>query len=112
MGESSRSSLTTNNDHSASIIAGLERRVTELEAQLAIAIRQIESMAGQSHITGIQVRVLEEDRDIDHVIIANTRIDQIDTRARLTDVETGIAGLQKQIDATDTLALRNEGRSV
>ncbi|KAL4567144.1 hypothetical protein LXL04_022718 [Taraxacum kok-saghyz] len=55
VGESSRSShpLTSGSDHSASIIAGLERRVTQLEAQLAIAIQQIESMAGQNHITGI-----------------------------------------------------------
>ena len=69
-------------------------------------------MTGQNHVTEIRVRVLEEDRDIDLIIIANARIDQIDTRARLTDVEICIADLQEQIDATDTLALRNEGRSV
>ena len=71
VGESSRSSQpsTTNSDHSTTTIAELERRVAQLEAQLAIAIRQIESMAGQSHITGIRVRVLEEDRDTNSVII-------------------------------------------
>ena len=69
-------------------------------------------MAGKNHVTGIRVRVLEEDRDIDHVTIATTRTDLVDTRARLTDVETGITDLQEQIDATDTLALRDEGRSV
>jgi len=114
VGESSRSSQpsTTNNDHSTTNIAALEIRVAQLEAQLAIAIRQIESMVGQGHISGIRVRVLEEDRDSDSVIIANTRIDQIDTRVKLTDVEAEIAGLQEQIDAINTLVLRNKGRPV
>ena len=112
VGESSRSSQpsTTNSDHSTPIIAELERRIAQLEAQLAITIRQIESVAGQNHITGTRVRILEENRDSDSVIIANARIDQIDARVRLTDVEEGLADLQAQIEATE--ALRNEGRSV
>ncbi|KAL4555062.1 hypothetical protein LXL04_037673 [Taraxacum kok-saghyz] len=69
-------------------------------------------MAGQNHVMGVRVGVLEDDRDIDHVTIATTRTDLVDARARLTDVEIGIAGLQEQIDATDTLALRAEGRSL
>ena len=60
----------------------------------------------------MQVRVLEEDRDIDRVIITTTRTDLVDTRARSTDVERGIAGLPGQTDATNTLALLAEGRSV
>jgi hypothetical protein len=60
----------------------------------------------------LQVRVLEEDRDIDRVIITTTRTDLVDTRARSTDVERGIAGLPGQTDATNTLALLAEGRSV
>ena len=113
-GESSRPShpSTTDNDLSVATRAELERRVAYLEAQLAMAIRQIERMAEQNHVTGVRVRVLEEDRDIDHVTIATTGTDLVDARARLTDVETGIAGLQEQIDTTDTLALRAEGRSI
>ena len=60
----------------------------------------------------MRVRVLEEDRDIDRVIITTTRTDLVDTRARSTDVERGIAGLPGQTDATNTLALLAEGRSV
>ena len=36
----------------------------------------------------------------------------VDTRARSTDVERGIAGLPGQTDTTNTLALLAEGRSV
>ena len=36
----------------------------------------------------------------------------VDTRARSTDVERGIAGVPGQTDATNTLALLAEGRSV
>ena len=60
----------------------------------------------------MQVRVLEEDRDIDRVTITTTRTDLVDTRARSTDVERGIAGLPGQTDATNTLALLAEGRFV
>ena len=60
----------------------------------------------------MRVRVLEEDRDIDHIIITTTRTDLVDARARSTDVERGIAGLPGQADATNTLALLAEGRSV
>ncbi|KAL4579132.1 hypothetical protein LXL04_015268 [Taraxacum kok-saghyz] len=59
----------------------------------------------------MRVRVLEEDRDIDRIIITTTRTDLVDTRARSTDVERGIAGLPGQTDATNTLALLAEGRS-
>ena len=57
-------------------------------------------------------RVLEEDRDIDRRTINTTRTDLVDTRTRSTDVERGIAGLPGQTDATNTLALLAEGRSV
>ena len=60
----------------------------------------------------MRVRVLEEDRDIDRVIITTIRTDLVDTRAKSTDVERGIAGLLGQTDATNTLALLAEGRSV
>ena len=66
----------------------------------------------KSYVTSVQVRVLEKDRDIDRVIITTTRIDLVDTRARSTDVERRIAGLPGQTDATNTLALLAEGRSV
>ncbi|KAL4560893.1 hypothetical protein LXL04_033049 [Taraxacum kok-saghyz] len=44
--------------------------------------------------------------------VATIITDLIDARSRLTDVEARIAGLQERIDATNTLALRVEGRSV
>ncbi|KAL4590772.1 hypothetical protein LXL04_003715 [Taraxacum kok-saghyz] len=113
-GETSRPSLpsATDNDLSTSTIAGLEKRIEYLQAKLAMALRQTERMAGQNHVTGVRARVLEEYRDIDHVTITAIRTDLVEARARLTDVETQIAGLQEQIDATDTLALRAEGRSI
>ncbi|KAL4567926.1 hypothetical protein LXL04_023522 [Taraxacum kok-saghyz] len=46
------------------------------------------------------------------VSITTTRTDLVDTRARSTDVERRIAGLPSQTDATNTLALLAEGRSV
>ncbi|MER8245011.1 hypothetical protein, partial [Acinetobacter baumannii] len=46
------------------------------------------------------------------VTIETIRNDLADARTRLTDMEARIAGLQGQIDATNTLALRAEGRSV
>ena len=60
----------------------------------------------------MQVRELDEDRDIDRVTITTTRTDLVDTRAKSTDVERGIAGLPGQTDASNTLALLAEGRSV
>ena len=60
----------------------------------------------------MRVRVLEEDRDLDRIIITTTRTDLVDTRAKSTDVERGIAGLPGRTDATNTLALLAEGRSV
>ena len=73
VGESSRSSKpsATDNDPSASSTAGLESRVGHLEALMR-------RMAGQNDATGVRVRVLEEDRDMDHVTIATTRIDLVD----------------------------------
>ena len=60
----------------------------------------------------MRVRVLEEDRDIECAIITTTGTDLVDTRTGSTDVERGIAGLPGQTDATNTLALLAEGRSV
>ncbi|KAL4565786.1 hypothetical protein LXL04_029892 [Taraxacum kok-saghyz] len=65
----------------------------------------------KNYVASVRVRVLEEDRDIDRIIITTTRTDLVDTRARSTDVERGIAGLPGQTDATNTLALLAEGRS-
>ena len=48
----------------------------------------------------------------DHITIATIETDLVDARARLTDVEKRIAGLQERADATNTLALLAEGRSV
>ena len=75
-------------------------------------MRQVDRMSGQSHVTGIRARVLEEDRDEDHVTITTLRADLADARARLSDAEAEIAGLQEQIDATDALAFRAEDRSI
>jgi uncharacterized protein involved in exopolysaccharide biosynthesis len=90
----------------------LERRIEYLEAQLDKALRQIDRMAGQSHITGIRARVLEEDQDVDHTTITTLRTELFDARARLFDAEAGIASLQEQIDATDALTFRTENRSI
>ena len=86
--------------------------MTFFETQLAIAMRRMERMSEQNHITGMRVRVLEEGREVDHLTIETIVTDLVDARTRLTDVETRIAGLQEQIDATNTLALHAEGRSV
>ena len=85
-GESSRPSA---HDHPASTNEGLEKRIAFLETRLSIAIRRIERMSEQNLIT-----------------------DLVDARTRLSDAEARIAGLQEQIDATNTLALRAEGQSV
>ena len=60
----------------------------------------------------MRVRVLEEDRDIDRIIITTNRTNLVDTQAKSTDVERGITGLPGLTDATNTLALLAEGRSV
>ena len=99
-------------DNTSSKIAGLERRIEYLEAQLDKALRQIDRMAGQGHISGIRARVLEEDRDEDHMTITTLRTELFNARARLSDAETNIAGLQEQIDATDALTFRTENRSI
>ena len=75
-------------------------------------MRQVDRMSGQNHVTGIRARVLEEDREEDHVTLTTLRADLADARARLSDAEAEIAGLQKQIDATDALAFRAEDRSI
>jgi len=111
VGGSSRP-LPATPDNTPSKIAGLERRIEYLEAQLDKALRQIDRMAGQSHITGIRARVLEEDQDVDHTTITTLRTELFDARARLFDAETGIANLQEQIDATDALTFRTENRSI
>ena len=72
----------------------------------------MERMTEQNHITGMRVRVLEEGREMDHLTIETIMTDLVDARTRLADVEARIAGLQGRIDATNTLALRAEGRSV
>ncbi|KAL4590787.1 hypothetical protein LXL04_003730 [Taraxacum kok-saghyz] len=66
----------------------------------------------KNYVASMRVRVLEEDRDIDRIIVTTTTTDLVDTQARSTDVERGIAGLPGQTDATNTLALLAEGRSV
>ena len=55
----------------------------------------------------------EEEKESDnHITIATIKNNLVDAQARLTDVERGIAGLQERADATNTLALLPEGRSV
>ena len=83
-----------------------------LYQKVSIGHERLTVRSDKSYVTSVQVRVLEEDRDIDRVIITTIRIDSVDTRARSTDVERGIAGLPGQTDATNTLALLAEGRSV
>ncbi|KAL4556680.1 hypothetical protein LXL04_034836 [Taraxacum kok-saghyz] len=78
---------------------------------LAFTLSEAAETSDKNYVASVRVRVLEEDRDIDRVIITTTRTDLVDTRARSTDVERRIAGLPGQTDATNTLALLAEGRS-
>ena len=67
-------------------------------------------------LLGIFAKVVWDHRKQIDDVLSNlsfiTRIDLVGTRARSTDVERGIAGLPGRTDATNTLALLAEGRSV